>query len=95
MKYDYLDFTIDDGYGNDIECNIISMLKMNDNEILVLFIDDERDEKDNVVLKYGKLLKNDDDYELISGVSEDELDSLKKEFEKDLLEIPNLVFQNN
>ena len=94
MKQEDLIFKVDNGFGEEVECKIVSVKKYNDNEILVLFIDDERDEDNNVVLKYGKLIYENNEYELIRCKEKEELEELKKQFNKDLEELPSLILDN-
>ena len=94
MIYDDLSFTIMNN-NKIVNCDIISLFSKNDYESYVLFIDDTRDEKNNVVLKYGKIVKIADDFELRAGVEPYELEFIMDKFHEDLLDVANLVMNNN
>lgn len=82
MEYDDLAFTITDSNGNEVLCDIISVIP-NPHEKdcnYVVFTDNSKDEDDNIIFLYGKLYKKDDSYELKNNVSEKELLYIKKMF---------------
>lgn len=95
MKYDDLEFTIMNNNNQIVNCNIVSLIPKNDYESYVVFIDDTRDENDNVVLKYGKLVNVDDEYELRTGVEPYELEYIMDKFHEDLVDVANLIIENN
>lgn len=95
MKYEDLEFTIMDKNNQIVNCNIVSLIPKNDYESYVVFIDDTRDENDNVVLKYGKLVNVDDEYELRTGVEPYELEYIMDKFHEDLIDVANSIIENN
>lgn len=94
MKYDDLKFTIINNNGEKVQCDILSLFPKNDFESYVVFIDDERDENNNIVLKYGRLIKEDNEYELKSGIDDDELNYIKDKFHDDLVDLANSIIKD-
>ncbi len=80
MDYDNWKFTTKNKNGEDVECDIITTIESptsSDYEYVV-FNDGTVDENDNIVFMYGKLYKNDDEYELHNNVNDAELVYIKK-----------------
>lgn len=75
--------------GKEIECNIISMSKIDDHSFGVLFTDNEIDENGNIIIKYGKMISNDDEFDLVADLNESELENIKGLFAKDLNNLIN------
>lgn len=94
MKYDDLKFTITSSNGETVQCDVLSLFPKNNLESFVVFIDDERDENGNVVLKYGKLVKVDGDYELKAGITDEELNYIKDKFYDDLVDLANSIIKD-
>lgn len=94
MENEELSFFVDNGFGQEVECKIISMVKNSEDELLVLFLDDEKDEKGNQIFKYGKLINDGEDYTLEICKNKEELEIIKKQFEKDIIEISKEILNN-
>ncbi|MBR3139701.1 MAG: DUF1292 domain-containing protein [Methanobrevibacter sp.] len=87
-------FTVDDSFGNKVQCKILSLFSKN-NQNYVIFSDGELDEDNNIVMKYGKLNVIDDEYELLPDLSDNELDYLKENFYEELLELSKNILKKN
>ena len=86
MKYEDLQFTINNN-GKEIVCDILSLIRKSKNEAYVVFTDGEKDEAGEIILKYGRLVRVNDDFELRAGVDEYELETIKEAFEKDVVDL--------
>ena len=95
MQYEDLAFTVTDKNGKEIECDIVSLIPKDEYESYVVFIDDTRDELNNVVLKYGKLIKNNDEYELKAGIDQNELEYIQNCFHEDLVNLAASIKEKN
>lgn len=87
MQYDDLKFTITDPLTNqEIECNILSLIPKNQELSYVVYLDQSKDENGNAIFKYGKLIKEGNDYSLHSGCTNEEIEFIKKKFHEDLID---------
>ena len=93
MIYEDLTFTIEREDGREVECNIVSLFPKDEIESYVLFFDDTKDENGNNILKYGKLIKKGDDFELKAGVEPDELEYIKDNFYDEIVELANKIVE--
>ena len=82
MDYDDLSFTINDKDGNEVVCDIISIIPCPDTKEYnyVIFNDGSKDENDNIIFMYGKMKSDGEDLEILDGVSDKELVYIKKMF---------------
>ena len=94
MKYEDLEFTIIYD-GEEITCSILSLIPKDDIESYVVFTDHSLDEEGNLILKYGRLIKDNGEYELMAGITPNELDLIKKGFEDDLHDFANYIIENS
>ena len=76
MKYEDLSFTLKDDNGEDITCDILSVVpnEANLDEPYVVFTDYMLDEDDEFVLEYGKLVKEGEDFNLVRVSDPKEID---------------------
>lgn len=95
MKYDDLKFTVTNNEGKPVTCDILTLFPKDKTESLVVFYDDERDSDGNIVLKYGRLLKIGDDFELKACVDESDLSLIKEQFHADLVDLANFIIEKN
>ena len=79
--------------GKEVVCTIISLIPKEENEFYVVYIDEEKDENNNPILKYGKMLKKEDEYALAAGIDNDELEYIKEEFKEDLRKLANKIIE--
>ena len=91
MKYEDLSFTVTNDNGEEITCDIVSVVPNpdNDDNPYVVFTDYMLDENDEFVLQYGKLLKEGEDYTLVGVTDPKEVDFIKV---FDLAQKHNLTF---
>lgn len=73
--------------GNSVKCFVLAYKSINDSEVNILFSQDN-DEADTI--RYGKMIKNDNDFILSNNISLSELDELKQLLD---VEIRNLAFK--
>ena len=85
--YDNLNFTITNLEGKTITCNILSILPADNNNFYVVFEDGEKGEDNIPIFKYGKMIENNGEYELKNGISESELEEIKKNFAEEVQEL--------
>ena len=91
--YDHLSFTINNPEGKMVTCNILSVLPTEEDYFYVVFTDGETDSEQVPVFKYGKMLENHGEFELKAGVSEDELEKIKRHFSKEIQKLVD-AYQN-
>ena len=79
MKYEDLSFTLKDDNGEDITCDILSVVpnEANLDEPYVVFTDYMLDEDDEFVLEYGKIVKDGEDFNLVRVSDPKEIDIIK------------------
>ena len=94
MANEELKFSVKDNNGEIIDCNIVSLIPIDDEESYIVFLDGEKDLEENAVFKYGKLVKINDDFELKAGVDNNELEYIKDCLYYDLMEINDYVIDN-
>ena len=94
MEYEDLTFSIKNNNGDTVECNILSIVPIDNSEAYVIFIDGEKDDNLNYIFIYGKLVKNDEDYELKAGVSELELNYIQENFYNEILELSKKIIES-
>lgn len=87
MITEELEFSLLNQDNKVVTCKILSLNPKNDVESYVVYTDGEMDENDNIVFKYGLLIKKDDDFELTTGVTAEELNYIKELFYEDILEL--------
>lgn len=89
-----LSFSYTDALGNVKDCKILSLFS-NNCQSFIVFSDGEVDSDNNIVFKYGKLNRVDDEYEIIPDVSFEELDYIKNNFYDDLLQLSKKIIDEN
>ena len=72
MQYDDLKFTVKGITGENISCDIYSLLPKNESDCYVVYSDNELDENNNIIFKYGLLQKTGNDYYLNGDVTDEE-----------------------
>ncbi len=97
MKYEDLSFTIKDDNGEDITCDILSVVpnEANLDEPYVVFTDYMLDEDDEFVLEYGKLVKDGEDFNLVRVSDPKEIDIIKDGLKDDITAYVNKAVQEN
>ena len=97
MKYEDLSFTLKDDNGEDITCDILSVVpnEANLDEPYVVFTDYMLDEDDEFVLEYGKLVKEGEDFNLVRVSDPKEIDIIKDGLKDDITAYVNKAVQEN
>lgn len=97
MKYEDLSFTLKDDNGEDITCDILSVVpnEVNLDEPYVVFTDYMLDEDDEFVLEYGKLVKDGEDFNLVRVSDPKEIDIIKDGLKDDITAYVNKAVQEN
>ena len=95
MLDESLKFTILDEVNNtNILCEIYSILPINNQEAIILFTDYSTDSNKNILLKYGRLVKDGNEYQLLRDVDDNYLEQLKNTFYADLKELGRVLLNN-
>lgn len=94
MQYDDLKFTVKDITGENISCDIYSLLPKNESDCYVVYSDNELDENNNIIFKYGLLQKTGNDYYLNGDVTDEELNHIKAEFGEDIKKFVDEMKEN-
>ena len=95
MLDESLKFTILDEVANtNILCEIYSILPINNQEAIILFTDYSTDSNKNILLKYGRLVKDGNEYQLLRDVDDNYLEQLKNTFYADLKELGRVLLNN-
>ena len=91
MKYEDLSFTVKDEDGNDVICDIVSVVpnENNSDEPYVVFTDYMLDEDDEFVLQYGRVVKENGEYILHSVEDPKEIDLIKDSLKDDIVKTVN------
>ena len=55
MECEDLTFSIKNNNGDTVECNILSIVPIDNSEAYVIFIDGEKDDNLNYIFKYGRI----------------------------------------
>ena len=86
-----LQFSIKDDNGNDVDCYIFAYKVVSDTEMNVIF---KQDNDEDDVIRYGRIIKKDDDYSLDNGLSNEELDELKTLFEEEVKTVAEKIVES-
>lgn len=91
MKYEDLSFTVKDEDGNDVICDIISVVpnENNSEEPYVVFTDYMLDEDNEFVMQYGKVINENGEYSLQSVEDPKEIDLIKDSLKDDIIQTVN------
>ena len=97
MKYEDLSFTVKDDDGEDIICDILSVVpnEDNDEEPYVVFTDYMLDENDEFVLQYGKIVEENGEYTLQKVDDPKVVDLIKDGLKDDIVSYVNKPVQDN
>jgi hypothetical protein len=97
MKYDDLSFTVKDNKGNDVVCDILSIVPNDENpkEPYVVFTDYMLDENDEFVLQYGKVVEFNDNYILDAVTDPVIVEKIKNGLTDDIVAYVNEQVQEN
>ena len=97
MKYEDLSFTVKDDDGEDIICDILSVVpnEDNDEEPYVVFTDYMLDENDEFVLQYGKIVEENGEYTLQKVDDPKVVDLIKDGLKDDIVSYVNKAVQDN
>ena len=76
-----IQFAIKNDFGQEIDCFILASKCISDSELNIMYKYD--DDEDNTI-RYGKIFKRDNDYVLTGGISDYELEELKKMLDKEI-----------
>ncbi len=97
MKYEDLSFKVTDDNGEEITCDIISVVpnEIDSEKPYVVFTDYILDENDEFVMQYGQLVKENDEYTLIRVEDDKTIDLIKDALKDDIVSYVNKAVQDN
>ena len=97
MKYEDLSFTVTDDNGEEVTCDIVSVVpnEQNEDEPYVVFTDYMLDDDDEFVLEYGKLVKEGEDYKIIRIDDPREIELIRDGLKDDITAYVNQAVQDN
>ena len=97
MKYEDLSFTIKNDDGEDVICDIISVVPNEDNqdEPYVVFTDYMLDSNDEFVMQYGKVIEVDGEFVLKTINDENVVNKIKEALSDDIVSYVNDQVQEN
>lgn len=97
MKYEDLSFTLTDDYGEEVTCDIVSVVpnEIDDNKPYVVFTDYTLDDNDEFIMQYGQLVKENDEYTLVRVNNPKEVDIIKDALKDDIVSYVNKAVQDN
>lgn len=87
MKYDNLSFSLINNDGEEIVCDILSVIpnEENSNEPYVVFTDYMLDENKKFVTQYGKIVEENDEYTLKEVTDEIVIEKIKNALANDII----------
>jgi hypothetical protein len=97
MKYEDLSFKVTLDNGEEIECDIVSVVPNPNNkeEPFVVFTDYLLDENNEFVLQYGKVIKENDEYVLKTVNDESVIDLIKEQLTDEIVDNVNEQINEN
>ena len=97
MKYKDLSFTVKDELGEDIVCDILSVLpnEENENESYVVFTDYMLDENNEFIMQYGKVIEESGEFKLLKVEDPKEIELIKDGLKDDIVSYVNKAVQDN
>ena len=97
MKYEDLSFTIKNDDGEDVICDIISVVPNEDkqDEPYVVFTDYMLDSNDEFVMQYGKVIEVDGEFVLKTINDENVVNKIKEALSDDIVSYVNDQIQEN
>lgn len=97
MKYEDLSFTIKNDAGEDVICDIISVVPNEDkqDEPYVVFTDYMLDSNDEFVMQYGKVIEVDGEFVLKTINDENVVNKIKAALSDDIVSYVNDQIQEN
>lgn len=97
MKYEDLSFTVKNSEGNEVICDIVSVVPNDDNpdEPYVVFTDYMLDDNDEFVMQYGKVIEVDGDFVLKAVEDANVVNKIKESLSDDIVSYVNEQIQEN
>lgn len=97
MKYEDLSFTVKNDAGEDVICDVISVVPNEDNqeEPYVVFTDYMLDANDEFVMQYGKVIEVGGDFVLKTVEDENVINKIKEALSDDIVSYVNNQIQEN
>jgi len=97
MKYDDLSFTVKGLNGEDVICDIVSIVPNNNdsNQPFVVYTDYMLDENKEFILQYGKIIEIDGEYVLRKVTDEESIDKIKEGLKDDIVNYVNKQIEQN
>ena len=97
MKYEALSFTVTDDNGEEITCDILSVVPnpKDEDSPFVVFTDYLLDENDEFIMQYGKLIKEGEDYNLVGVEDPKDVDYIKDSLKDEIVSYVNKAVQDN
>ncbi len=97
MKYEDLSFTIKDKDGQDVVCDIVSVVpnEENEDEPYVVFTDYMLDENDEFIMQYGKIVEENGNFALKTIEDQNIIDKIKELLADDVVSYVNNQIEEN
>ena len=97
MKYEDLSFTVKNNDGEDVVCDIVSVVPNDENkdEPYVVFTDYMLDENDEFILQYGKVIEVEGDFVLKIVTDTSVIEKIKQGLTDDIVSYVNTQIQEN
>ena len=97
MKYEDLSFTLTDDDGEEVTCDIISVVpnEMDEDKPYVVFTDYMLDDNDEFIMQYGQLVKENDEYTLVRVDDPKVIDLIEDSLKDDIVSYVNKAVQDN
>lgn len=97
MKYEDLSFTVKNKNGEDVICDVVSVVpnEANAEEPYVVFTDYMLDENDEFVMQYGKVIEVDGDFVLKTVSDPSIIEKIKDSLSDDIVSYVNEQIQGN
>jgi len=97
MKYEDLSFTLTDENGEEITCDIVSVVpnEQDEDSPYVVYTDYMLDENNEFVLEYGKLVKDGEDFTIVKVDDPKEVELIKDGLKDDITAYVNKSVQEN
>ncbi len=86
-----IQFKIKDDLGNDVNCFILASNPIDETEANVIY---KKDNDEDDVLRYGKIVKTEEKYELKKDITEEEIVELKHSLDDEIHSMSSIIMNN-
>lgn len=83
-----IQFKIKDDLGNDVNCYVLASIPINDTEVNVIY---KKNSDEDDTLRYGKIVRNKEEYELIKDITEEEIRELKYSLDDEIYNMASII----